>query len=195
MTTINFLLHTMNDQRRVQLKIFRLLAVLLLASSASSSAQPPVGQATAASQANASFMQDYDEFCRFVAEEYAYFDIKKTQWNKVCAAYRVRAAAATDKATMLAVLESALGELYDHHAHLGTSNETSPRLVPSGAEAWAAWAGDAAMIVEVRSGSAAERAGLRAGMQVVSINDQVIAAAVRDREPHFLSEPDEEALR
>lgn len=183
----------MTIQFRVPFKVFRLLALSLLASTVGASDHPPVGQAAAASQPNTSLMQDYDEFCRFISEEYAYFDIKKTQWDSVSAAYRVRAAAATDKAALVSVLESALGELYDHHAHLGMSNKTSPRLVPSGAEAWAAWDGDAAMIVEVRAESAAARAGLRAGMQVVSINSQVIAAATREREPRFLGKPDEEA--
>jgi C-terminal processing protease CtpA/Prc len=173
----------MRSRLRAPLKLLGLLAISLLASFAGA----------AAGQANTGFTQDFDEFCRFVSENYAYFDIKKTRWDGVCAAYRVRAADATDKLTMISVLERALGELYDHHAHLGTSTKTSPRLVPSGADAWAAWDGGGAMIKEVRAGSAAERAGLRAGMQVMSIDGQPIVSATGDREPRFLSEPDDEA--
>lgn len=128
-----------------------------------------------------------------MTEKYAYFDLKKTQWDRVCAAYRPRAVAAADKPALISVLESTLGELYDQHAHLGASTRASPRLIPTGADAWAAWKSNAAMIVEVRAGSAAAHAGLRAGMQVLAIDDQPIAAAVHDREPHFLAEPDDAA--
>ncbi len=137
--------------------------------------------------------QDFDELCRFVAEEYAYFDLKKTRWDAVCAAYRPRAAAAADRTALIAVLESALGELYDAHAHLSTSTPTSPRLVPSGAELWAAWEGDTVKVVEVRAGSAAAGAGLEAGMEILAIDDRPIAVAVAEREPRFLSEPDDRA--
>lgn len=136
---------------------------------------------------------DFDVFCRFVANEYAYFDTKKTQWDKTCAAYRPQAATAADRAGLIPVLESALAELYDAHAHLGTSLRNSPRLVPSDAEAWATFVGDDVVIFEVRDDSAAARAGLKAGMRVVAINDKPVAVAVRERMPRFLREPDPEA--
>ncbi len=144
-------------------------------------------------QVNVGHAQDFDAFCRFVADKYAYFDLKQTRWDSVCAAYRPRAAEAADRHALISVLESALGELYDHHAHLGTSSRTSPRLFPTGTDVWAAWQGDAALIVDVRAESAAARAGLRAGMQVLAIDDQPIATAVRDRAPRFLTEQDDEA--
>jgi len=136
---------------------------------------------------------DFDVFCRFVADEYAYFDTKKTQWDKTCAAYRPQATAATDRAGLIPVLEQAMAELYDAHAHLGTALRNSPRLVPSDAEAWATFAGDDVVIVEVRDDSAAARAGLKAGMRVVAIDDQPVAVAVRERMPRLLREPDPEA--
>jgi Peptidase family S41 len=136
---------------------------------------------------------DFDVFCRFVADEYAYFDTKKTQWDRTCDEYRPQAAAASDRAGLIPVLEQALAELYDAHAHLGTALPNSPRLVPSDAEAWATFAGDEVAIVEVRDDSAAARAGLRPGMRVVAINDQPVAVAVRERMPRFLRAPDPEA--
>jgi carboxyl-terminal processing protease len=165
----------------------RLLPIAMFALSAVVGAQsvpvaPPPGMAG-----------DFDLFCRFVADEYAYFDTKKTQWDKTCAEYRPQAAAATDRAGLIPVLEQAMAELYDAHAHLGTALRNSPRLVPSGSEAWATFAGDDVVIVEVRDDSAAARAGLKAGMRVVSIDDQPVAVAVRERMPRFLREPDPEA--
>jgi hypothetical protein len=28
--------------------------------------------------------EDFASFCRFVEDEYAYFDLKKTDWNRAC---------------------------------------------------------------------------------------------------------------
>ena len=70
----------------------------------------------------------------------------------------------------IALLEQVLEELYDHHTHLNTNTASSARLVPSGADVWAAWRQDKAIITQVRPASNAERAGLRAGMQVLAID-------------------------
>ncbi|MDP1831195.1 MAG: S41 family peptidase [Geothrix sp.] len=136
---------------------------------------------------------DFDLFCRFVAEDYAYFGTKKTQWDRVCAGYRPGPEQTTGTAVLMASLESALGELYDAHAHLGSSNRNSPRLIPTDAEAWAAWEKNAAIIQEVREPSSASKAGLAAGMRVLAVNGEPIEAAVRRRHPRFLSAPDPEA--
>ncbi len=162
--------------------IVTMLVALSTAVGAQTNSSPPPGMAG-----------DFDMFCRFVADEYAYFDTKKTQWDKTCAEYRPQAAAATDRAGLIPVLERALAEVYDAHAHLGTALRNSPRLVPTGAEAFAKFEGDDVVIVEVRDDSAAARAGLRPGMRVVAINDQPVVAAVRERMPRFLREPDPEA--
>jgi carboxyl-terminal processing protease len=137
--------------------------------------------------------RDFDLFCQFVAEDYAYFDLKKTQWDKVCAQLRPGLEHTCDQAVLMASLESALGELYDSHAHLGSSNRNSPRLIPTDSEVWAVWKGEAVFIQEVKGGSSAEKAGLEAGMRVTTFNGEPIEEAVRRRAPRFLSEPDPEA--
>jgi len=161
--------------------------LVVLAAAATLSAGPP----TAPPQAD--LAHDFDVFCQFVAEDYAYFDLKKTQWDKVCAEYRPRLEHVTDTAVLMTALESALGELYDSHAHLGSSNRNSPRLIPTDADAWAAWEGEAAVIKEVRDESPAAKAGLEAGVRVLAINGEPVVAAVRHRQPRFLSGPDPEA--
>jgi hypothetical protein len=166
------------------MRLFSIVMLLLpmVAGAQGTPAVPPPGMAG-----------DFNLFCRFVADEYAYFDTKKTQWDKTCAEYRPQAEAATDRAGLIPVLELALAELYDAHAHLGTALRSSPRLVPSDAEAWAAFTGADVVIVEVRDDSAAARAGLRPGMRVIAIDDQPVAVAVRERMPRFLREPDPDA--
>jgi carboxyl-terminal processing protease len=165
---------------------FRQILVGLAASAMLLAAPPTVPPPT-------DLARDFDVFCQFVAEDYAYFDLKKTRWDKVCTEYRQGLEHATDKAVLMTALESALGELYDSHAHLGSSNRNSPRLIPTDADAWAAWEGEAAIIKEVRAESPAAKAGLAAGMQVLTVNGEPVEAAVRHRQPRFLSAPDPEA--
>ena len=130
--------------------------------------------------------EDFDVFCSFVSEEYAYFSIKATDWRRACEHFRVEAQKATDRDAYVGVLERALGQLYDSHAHLGTNTNQSPRLIPTQADLMAAWKDGRALITDIRSGSAAERAGVRVGDEVLAINDVQIAAAVGRVEPTFV---------
>lgn len=75
-----------------------------------------------------------------------------------------------DKRQLLTLLESVVDELHDFHATLGTNNDSSPRLFPSGADIAAHWDNGHAIIDEVRPGSAAELLGVRNGEEVVQVN-------------------------
>jgi C-terminal processing protease CtpA/Prc len=81
-------------------------------------------------------------------------------------------------------------ELFDPHAHLGVNTASSPRLVPSGTDLWAEWQDGRAILTEVRAGSEAERAGLRRGMEIVSIHGQPVRDVVRERLPRSLRASD-----
>jgi C-terminal processing protease CtpA/Prc len=133
---------------------------------------------------------DFTAFCDFVREQYAYFDVKKTDWDATCRSYAPRAAAAADRDAFIGVLERAMAELYDHHAHLGTNTNQSPRLVPTQSQVFGAWRYGKAMIVDVRHDSPAKAAGVRAGMQVLTIDGDPVEKAVAALEPKFLSAPD-----
>ena len=134
--------------------------------------------------------EDFASFCRFVEEEYAYFDLKRTDWKRACASYAAQVGDATDHDAYVALLERALGELYEAHAHLGTHTQRSPRLVPSQTDLVATWAGGRAVINAVRAGSAAAAAGLRPGAEVVAIEGEAVAAVVARIEPKFLARDD-----
>jgi carboxyl-terminal processing protease len=133
---------------------------------------------------------DFTAFCDFVREEYAYFDVKKTNWDATCSFYAPRAAAAADRDTFIGVLERAMAEIYDHHAHLGTNTDRSPRLVPTQSQLFGAWRDGKAMIVAVRPDTPASSAGVRPGMQVLAIDGEPVDAAVAALEPKFLTAPD-----
>lgn len=139
---------------------------------------------------SARYVEDFDTFWRFVSEEYAYFDQKQTDWQRVRSIYRPKATVATDDRAFLNVLERAVGELYDAHAGFDTNNRASPRLIPSGTDLWAVWQDDRAVVTDVRAKSSAEEAGLRPGTAVLEIDGRPVAEVVQDWMPRTLRNPD-----
>lgn len=160
------------------------IAVLLCSWLSAGAAQEPAFLTDAEKAA------DFASFCRFVEQEYAYFDVKKTDWRQVCEGYGGELKRATDRDAYVQLLEGALAELYDAHAHLGTHTRQSPRLVPTHALLFAAWINGKAVVTDVRVGSAAERAGLRPGDEVLSVDGEPIEAAVARIEPKHLARQD-----
>ena len=137
--------------------------------------------------------EDVDALWRYVAENYAYFDQKSVNWQSIPQLYADDLKGVSTRQEFVGVLERIVEELYDHHAHLNTDTAASPRLVPSGADIWAAWQNGQARVLEVRSSSDAERAGITAGSVIVSINGMPIDKAIDARVPRSLSRPDDAA--
>ena len=133
------------------------------------------------------YAEDFDAAWTFIRDTYAYFDPEAVDWEQVRVVLRPRVAEIRDHAEFVGLLEELVEHLCDHHAHLGANTASSPRLVPSGADVWAAHRSDEALITDVRAGSAAETSGLRPGMQIVSIGGLPVAAAVDDRLPQAVA--------
>lgn len=125
----------------------------------------------------AQIREDFAAFVSGVKATYAYFDVKATRWDEVAKLYEPDVRRVRTRQDLIELLESAIAELYDDHAHLTVNTARSPRLVPSGTDLWAEWVGAAAIVTDVRQGSDAERAGIRAGAVVLSIDGVPIADA------------------
>lgn len=139
------------------------------------------------------FTSDFDYMWSSLRDNYAYFDKKETDWNKVRELYRPRLADVRSKGDFVALLERVLDELYDNHTSLSTNLRTSPRLVPTGLDLWAEWHKGRAVITQLRSGFSAEQAGLKVGMEIVSVNGVPVEEAVSRRLPESLKAVDTEA--
>lgn len=136
------------------------------------------------------YVEDFDAAWSLVRDNYAYFDLKQTDWARVRELYRPMSAAVATRREFVGVLEAMMQELYDPHAHLGVNTSSSPRLIPSGADLWAEWRGERAIITAVRSGSDAELKGLRPGTEVLRIGDVPVLEAARRWLPRSLRAPD-----
>jgi carboxyl-terminal processing protease len=90
--------------------------------------------------------------------------------DEAFASLRADAVAARTPGQHLHVIETFIYDLADHHIELSTNNQSSPRLVPTGASVWVEYRGGQVVVTQVRPGSAARAAGLREGMIVDSID-------------------------
>jgi carboxyl-terminal processing protease len=136
-------------------------------------AGPSVVRATPASPA-----ADFDAFCRAIDEGYAYLD-RPADWKAARARWRPKAAAAKDRAALIAALEGLIAELEDPHVGLDAHNPGSPRPVPAATDLWGEWVDGEARLAAVRAGSVADSVGLHPGQRVVSVGGVAVEAAVR----------------
>ena len=127
------------------------------------------------------FADDFLEFWTDVKDNYAYFNIKHTDWNKVKTVYLPQAENAKNKNELITIFEYALEELYDNHFSLNTNRQSSTRLVPSGLDIWAEWINGKPVVTEVRKGFSADKAGVKNGMEIFSINGIPTEQAINNR--------------
>ena len=145
------------------------------------------------------YAADFNTLCAEAGDTYAYFDTKPLQWNHVCELYRPQLGEVRNREEFVTLLERVIDELHDPHSQLNTNTPKSYRLVPSGTDLWAEWRDGRAVITQVRENSDAARAGIRAGMTVVTLDRQPIADRVEARlgrsYPHTAAAARDWALR
>ena len=122
------------------------------------------------------------EFCAAVEGRYAYFDKVASYWGQSCERASLEARAGGSLPTTIDVLERLLDDLHDPHANLNTNDQTSSRLVPSGADLAFEWMEDAYRVVGIRPLTSAAAVDIRIGDELVSFNqlqpDQIILERV-----------------
>lgn len=138
-------------------------------------------------------LADYDWLTGQIATRYAYLPERGLDLGKLRGLYRQEAEKAATRAAFIHVLEEVVGELYDHHATLGTKTPASPQMIPSGTDLWAEVRKGRALISEVRPDSPAEAAGVKAGDKVIRIAGHPAAGAIASALPKSLKKPDPEA--
>jgi carboxyl-terminal processing protease len=99
----------------------------------------------------------------------------------------------SSRRSFVLLLEKVMNELYDHHASLNTNTRESQRLVPSGTDIWAKYVKGKPVITEVRRGFGADKAGMKAGMEIIAVNDVPVATAILPYLPASLKKEDDEA--
>lgn len=133
-------------------------------------------------------MSDVDILANFVSNRYAYLDVKQTDWPAAVRYYQAKYGAAASDRARFGVLEAMLDELYDAHTHLTANYRDSWRLPAY--DIWAEPNARGYAVTAVRGGSAAQKAGVRAGDALLAIDGNAVSDAIAARRPHFLRSPD-----
>ncbi|MCE3282404.1 MAG: peptidase [Chitinophagaceae bacterium] len=139
------------------------------------------------------YREDFEYFWRTIKEDYCYWDKKQTDWEKAKTIYAPMIDTVRSKHSFVMLMERMFHEIYDHHASLSTNTKQSSKLVPSGTDLWAVFIGNKPLITEVRKGSGAEKAGIRAGMEVISVNNVPIEEKMHPFNARSLKQADGEA--
>lgn len=134
--------------------------------------------AYAQKSASKPYQEDFDFFWRAINDNYCYFEKKQVNWENLRPFYQARIDTVRTRGAFVSLLENALNELYDHHSSLNTNTPFSSRLVPTSTDLWAAYVNNIPTVIEVRQGSGAAKAGIKAGMQVVKMNDLAVDQAI-----------------
>jgi C-terminal processing protease CtpA/Prc len=140
------------------------------------------------------YKEDLDYFLNTIEANYAYWDKKQTDWQKVKQIFTPAADTITTRSGFIDVLEKIFYELYDHHASLNTNTQSSQRLVPSGTDIWAGYVNGKPTILQLRSGTQAMQKGLKPGMEIVQFNGVDVQSAIKDFLGRSIKQPDPEAM-
>jgi carboxyl-terminal processing protease len=124
------------------------------------------------------YKEDFNYFWNTIHDNYAYFNKKKIDWDKVKAIYAPQFDTVSSRNSFISVIEQVFYELYDHHCSLNTNTPLSRRLVPTGADIWAEYVNDRPVIAELRIGFGAEKSGMMPGMEIIAINDIPVEKAI-----------------
>lgn len=128
------------------------------------------------------YQQDFVEFWTDFKNNYAYFDTQAIDWSKVKKIYLPKVAKVKNKWEFIRLLEIVINELHNGHISLNTNLPSSNRIIPSGQDLYIQRLNNkvpAFIIKDVRPGSKAVLAGLKAGMQVVKFNNKPIEKSLR----------------
>jgi len=136
------------------------------------------------------YKEDFGYFWKTINDEYCYFNKKPVDWNKIRELYAPQIDTVQSRNAFITVLERVMNELYDHHCSLRANTPSSSRLVPTSADMWAEFRSGRPVITEVRKDFGAEQAGIRAGMEVVAVNDVPVEQGIQ---PFLAHTKDEEA--
>ena len=128
--------------------------------------------------APADYVADAREVGDLIKANYAYLDDLPGGTVPTSPMLSAERDAVHDHDSLLHYAEDLITGLADHHALTGSSFKDDWAIVPTYADLWIVHRGDAYVIDAVKSGSPAERAGIRSGERLAEVDGVAAPAAV-----------------
>ena len=128
------------------------------------------------------YEKDFAAFWTTVKDNYAYLEKEQVDWDKVREIYQPKAGQVSNKEDFIRLMEQVINELHNGHISLNINLKSSNRIIPSGSDLLVEKSGGRYFITDLRKDFAAERCGLKPGMEVLQFNRRLIP----DQLPAFL---------
>ncbi|MEL6251263.1 MAG: S41 family peptidase [Bacteroidota bacterium] len=139
------------------------------------------------------YEKDFEYFIKTLEENYAYFEGRGTNWERVKEIYTPRVEKIKDLSNFIRLIEEIWNELYNGHMSINFNLPSSSRLIPQGADFWVEYREGEFVIVDLRVGFNAEEVGLKPGMKVTHFNGQSVILALQKYLPKSFTDYDARA--
>lgn len=126
------------------------------------------------------FQKDFIFYWQTVKENFAYFDKRQTDWDRVKQIYQPAADTIRKINDFVRLLEEINNELYNGHVFLNFNTQSSNRPIPSGADLKVSFINKKFIVSETREGFNAELCGIKTGMEITRYNNIPIDKAIKD---------------
>lgn len=141
---------------------------------------------------DSTFIKDYNQYWNTVNDYFAYFDTRKTNWNKVKEIYQPIVDTITNTNDFITILEKNNNELYNGHIGLNKNTPASSKLIPTSTDIWAIYENGKFYIESIRENSKIEKTDLKVGMNIIEYNNISIDQAIKEFLPKSFSDYDVE---
>ena len=138
------------------------------------------------------FQKDFDHFWELLDKEYAYFDQKQTDWDKVKVLYNNRLQSVKEDWEFTYIIELMKHELYDPHISLNRNLDFSFRLIPNDTDAYIKVKNDMYYIADIRESYTIPDYDLKIGDQILKINNKEIQDVINFNLPVAIKSPNDQ---
>ncbi|SDR75146.1 carboxyl-terminal processing protease [Polaribacter sp. KT25b] len=136
------------------------------------------------------YLSDFNYFWETIQMEYAYFDVKQTNWQKVKEVYSKRLNSIKEDWEFTYLIELMKHELYDAHFTLNKNLAFSFRLIPNDVDAFVSIKNNKYYIKDIRQNYTITNFNLKIGDEIVKMNGVNFADIVQLNLPKSIESPD-----
>ena len=139
---------------------------------------------------DSNYSKDFNQYWNTINENFAYFNTRKTDWNKVKTIYQPFIDTISNKKNFIALLEKTNNELYNGHIGLNTNTQSSSKLIPTSSDLWINYRDNKFFIESIRENSQIEKDGVKVGMEILKYNGVNINDAIKEFLPKSFKDYD-----
>ncbi|MGY3793163.1 S41 family peptidase [Aquimarina sp. 433] len=129
--------------------------------------------------AQTKYQKDFNTYWETVDQYFAYFDVQKTNWDKVRSIYQPIVDTIQNDDDFIRLLEMTNNELYNGHIGLNRNLASSSRVIPSGTDIWVSYKNKQFIVSGIRDGFSAQKSGVKLGMCITAYNGVLISKAIK----------------